>query len=92
MTAGLDGEIDQGKNVAGAAKRASVQHVVYGSAGIGRRTGVGSWDSKLIVQAHMETLPLPLTVLRPTAFMESMTDRAFPASRHVASHAEADGR
>jgi uncharacterized protein YbjT (DUF2867 family) len=77
MTAGLDGEIDQGRNVADAAKRAGVKHVVYGSAGIGRRTGVGSWDSKLIVQAHMETLALPLTVLRPTAFMELMTDRRF---------------
>jgi uncharacterized protein YbjT (DUF2867 family) len=77
MTAGFDGEIDQGKNVADAAKKAGVQHVVYGSAGIGRRAGVGSWDSKLIVQAHMETLGLPLTVLRPTAFMELMTDRGF---------------
>jgi uncharacterized protein YbjT (DUF2867 family) len=42
MTAGLNGEIDQGKNVADAAKRAGVQHLVYGSAGIGSRTGVGS--------------------------------------------------
>jgi uncharacterized protein YbjT (DUF2867 family) len=58
-------------------ERAGVRHLVYGSAGIGSRTGVGSWDSKLIVQAHMETLALPLTVLRPTAFMELMTDKAF---------------
>ena len=41
------------------------------------RTGVGSWDSKERVAAHMRSLALPLTVLRPTAFMELMTDRDF---------------
>ena len=52
--------------------------LVYGSAGIGvAGTGVGSWESKLVVQAHMEALRLPLTVLRPMAFMELMTDKAF---------------
>jgi uncharacterized protein YbjT (DUF2867 family) len=77
MISGLDGEIMQGKNVADAAKEADVQHVVYGSSGLGVRTGVGSWDSKLVVQTHMEELGLPLTVLRPMAFMELMTDKAF---------------
>ena len=77
MISGLDGEIMQGKNVADVAKQVGIQHVVYGSSGIGRRTGVGSWDSKLIIQAHMAALDLPLTVLRPMAFMELMTDKAF---------------
>lgn len=77
MISGLDGEITQGKNVADAAKEAGAQHVVYGSSGLGVPTGVGSWDSKLVVQAHMEGLGLPLTVLRPMAFMELMTDKAF---------------
>jgi uncharacterized protein YbjT (DUF2867 family) len=77
MTSGIEGEIAQGKNVADAAKKAGVQHVVYGSTGVGVPTGVGWWDSKLVVQSHMQALGLPLTVLRPTAFMELMTDRAF---------------
>jgi uncharacterized protein YbjT (DUF2867 family) len=77
ITAGLEGEIEQGKHVAAAAKQAGVQHVVYGSSGIGTPTGVGSWDSKLVVQAQMQALGLPLTVLRPMAFMELMTDKPF---------------
>jgi uncharacterized protein YbjT (DUF2867 family) len=78
MISGVEAEITQGKNVGEAAKHVNVQHLVYGSAGLGfAGTGVGSWESKLTVQAHLESLGLPLTVLRPTAFMELMTDRDF---------------
>ncbi len=78
MIDGLDAEVRHGNSVADAAKDARVGHVVYGSAGIGvAGTGVGSWESKLVVQAHMEALRLPLTVVRPMAFMELMTDKAF---------------
>jgi uncharacterized protein YbjT (DUF2867 family) len=38
---------------------------------------VGSWESKLDVEDHLRGLGLPVTVLRPMAFMELMTDRAF---------------
>jgi uncharacterized protein YbjT (DUF2867 family) len=76
MISGLAAEVAQGKNVAEAAKEAGVGHVVYGSAGTGEAgTGIGSWESKLSVQAHMEELGLPLTVLRPMAFMELMTHK-----------------
>lgn len=77
MISGIEGEIAQGRNVAEAARSEGVQHVVYGSAGLGFPTGVPSWDSKLAVQRHLEALELPLTVLRPMAFMELMTDRGF---------------
>ena len=78
MISGLDGEVRQGRNVGEAAARAGVRHLVYGSAGVGRRgTGVGSWESKIDVEDHLRGLGLPMTVLRPTAFMELMTDRAF---------------
>jgi uncharacterized protein YbjT (DUF2867 family) len=78
MISGLDAEVVQGRNVADAAERVGVQHVVYGSAGVGvTGTGVGSWESKHEVEAHMPALRLPLTVLRPMAFMELMTDRGF---------------
>ncbi len=76
-TSGLDGEVEQGKNVADAAKAAGVRHLVYGSAGFGEPTGVGSWDSKVAVEAHMRALELPFTTLRPMAFMELMTDKSF---------------
>jgi uncharacterized protein YbjT (DUF2867 family) len=77
MLSNIETEIGQGKLVADAAKAANVQHLVYGSAGIGRPTGIGSWDSKLQIEAHMKALGIPLTILRPMAFMELMTDTGF---------------
>jgi uncharacterized protein YbjT (DUF2867 family) len=78
MTSGLDGEVAQGRNVGHAAAVADARHLVYASAGTGERgTAIGSWESKLTVQAHLERLSLPLTVLRPTAYMELMSDKAF---------------
>lgn len=75
---GSEAEVRQGKNVAEVAREAGVQHVVYGSAGFGRKgTGIPSWESKLQIEEHMHALGLALTVLRPTAFMELMTDRTF---------------
>ncbi len=78
MTSSIDAEIRQGRNVARAAADAGISHVVYGAAGVGDvRTGVGSWDSKLVVAARFRELRVPLTVLRPMAFMELMTDRGY---------------
>jgi uncharacterized protein YbjT (DUF2867 family) len=78
MISGVDAEVRQGKNVGRAAKEAGVQHMVYASAGVGTGpTGISSWDSKLAIQEHLQRLQLPLTVLRPMAFMELMTEKAF---------------
>ena len=78
MVSGHDMEVVQGKNVADAASGAGVQHLVYGSAGPGTGgTGVLQWDAKVEIGEHMRGLGLPLTVLRPMAFMELMTDKGF---------------
>lgn len=78
MICGVAEEIVQGRNVADAAAQAGVRHLVYASAGVGRSgTGIGSWESKLQVQAYLEQLGVPFTVTRPMGFMELMTDRAF---------------
>jgi uncharacterized protein YbjT (DUF2867 family) len=75
---GYDGEISQGVNVAEAVARTGNPHLVYASAGTGTAgTGVGSWETKIAVTEHMRRLGMPLTVLRPTAFMELMTARKF---------------
>ena len=75
---GPEAEVSQGKNVAEVAKDVGVEHLVYGSAGTGRKgTGVPSWETKLQVEDHMKALGLPLTILRPTAFMELMTHKKF---------------
>lgn len=71
-------EVAQGKHVGDAAIDAGVRHLVYSSAGIGKAgTGIPSWETKLRVENHLKTLELPLTILRPMAFMELMTARKF---------------
>lgn len=82
--AGPEAEVRQGKNLALEASAAGVQHLVYGSAGTGQKgTGVPSWETKLEVERYMRELNLPLTILRPTAFMELMTDKGFCPSMAV---------
>lgn len=76
-TSSFASEVQQGKNVADAAKAAGVAHLVQGSAGFGKKTGIPSWDSKLEIQEYIQSLGLPLTVLRPTAFMELISDPGF---------------
>ena len=76
MISGEEGEGAHGKNVVDAAADAGVSHLVYGSAGPGTPgTGVAAWDVKLEVAEYARSRGLPLTVLRPMAFMELMTDR-----------------
>ena len=75
---GREAEERQGRNVADAARAVGVRHLVYGSAGPGvAGTGVDSWESKATVATYIREQGIPLTVLRPTAFMELMTDRSF---------------
>lgn len=75
---GPEAEVTQGKNVADVAKESGVEHLVYGSAGIGKEgTGIPSWETKLQVENHMKAIELPLTILRPMAFMELMIDQKF---------------
>lgn len=75
---GHDGEVRQGKNIADAVVAATVSHLVYASTGNGRPgTGIGSWEAKVVVAEHARSLGVPLTVLRPTAFMELMTEKRF---------------
>ena len=75
---GYEGEVRQGKNVANAVVAAKVSHLVYASTGNGLGgTGIGSWDAKVAVAEHARSVGVPLTVLRPTAFMELMTEKRF---------------
>jgi uncharacterized protein YbjT (DUF2867 family) len=67
-----EGEIKQGKNVADAAKAASVQHLVYSSVGSAHR-GMGQkhFDSKWVIEQYIHTLDVLYTILRPVAFMDN---------------------
>jgi len=71
-TVGAKREVQQGKNLADAAKKAGVQHFIYSSAGgAERNTGITHWESKWEIEKHIRKLALPATILRPAAFMET---------------------
>ena len=78
MISGVDGEIRQGKLVADVAHSVDVQHLVYASAGTGHRgTGIPHFENKIEVEDYMRDLGLPFTVVRPTPFMELMSEKEF---------------
>jgi len=69
---GAKREVQQGKNLADAAKKAGVEHFVYSSVGGAERdSGIDHWESKWEIEKHIRKLGLPATVLRPAAFMEN---------------------
>jgi uncharacterized protein YbjT (DUF2867 family) len=71
-TAGARREVQQGKNVADAAKKAGVEHFVYSSVGgAERNAGIDHWETKWEIEKHIRKLGLPATILRPVAFMEN---------------------
>lgn len=98
---GVDAEVRQSKAFADAAKRAGVQHFVYSSvlfAHMGTR--VPQFDSKVEIEAYIQSIGLPYSVVRPASFMsnfENVREAAengiyrtpFPADMarlHVAPH------
>src|SRR5215471_11715203 len=65
-------EVQQGKNLAEAARKASVEHFVYSSVGgAERNSGIDHWESKWEIEKHIRKLGLPATMIRPAAFMEN---------------------
>jgi uncharacterized protein YbjT (DUF2867 family) len=68
---GAKREVQQGRNLADAAKKAGVQHFVYSSVGgAERNTGIPHWESKWEIEKHIRQLNLAATIFRPAAFME----------------------
>jgi uncharacterized protein YbjT (DUF2867 family) len=69
---GAKREVQQGRNVANAAKKAGIKHFVYSSVGgAERKTTIPHWESKWEVENHIRQLELPATVIRPVSFMET---------------------
>ncbi len=71
-TVGAKREVQQGKNMADAARATGVEHFLYSSVGgAERNTGISHWQTKWEVENHIRKLGLPATMLRPAAFMEN---------------------
>jgi uncharacterized protein YbjT (DUF2867 family) len=69
---GYDGEVQQGKTVADAARAAGVDHFIYSSVGSAhRKTGIPHFESKWEVEEHVRQIGLPFTIFRPTFFMQN---------------------
>lgn len=69
-----DDEVRYGLTVASLAADAGVRHLVYSSgAAVGEvPTGMGHFDTKARIEAHVRALPVAWTIVRPVAFMEML--------------------
>jgi uncharacterized protein YbjT (DUF2867 family) len=72
-------EVRYGIAVADLAAEAGVQHLVYSSgAAVGDEpTGVAHFDTKSRIEAHVRTLPITWTIVRPATFMEMLVMPGF---------------
>src|SRR5713226_4703388 len=69
---GAKREIQQGKNLADAAKKSGIEHFVFSSVGgAERNSGIDHFESKWEVEKHIRKLGLPATMLRPVTFMDN---------------------
>jgi len=71
-TAGVEVEVQFGKDLADAALEAGVQHYVQSSVGSANQdTGIPHFDSKFKIEQHLKEIGLPCTILRPVFFMDN---------------------
>lgn len=71
-TAGVDAEVQFGKNLADAALDAGVSHFVQSSvASANHDTGIPHFDSKFEIEQYLKKIGLPCTILRPVYFMDN---------------------
>jgi len=71
--AGMEAETRHGIAAADAAKTSGVSHLVYSSvAGADQDTGIPHFDSKRKVEAHIEGLGIPHTIVAPVYFMDNL--------------------
>lgn len=65
-------EVRYGTTIADLAVEADIQHLVYTSVNAAgpEKTGMGHFDSKSEIEAHIRSLPLNSTIVRPAGFME----------------------
>ncbi|MET8875616.1 NmrA/HSCARG family protein [Nocardia sp. NPDC004604] len=69
---GAEREVQQGRNVADAARAAGVEHLVFSSVGGAERgSRIDHFETKGVIERHIRALGLPATILRPASFMEN---------------------
>ena len=69
---GAETEIRQGINLADAANRSGINHLVYSSVGSAdQNTGIPHFDSKFRIEEHLRSTGIRYTIFRPVFFMEN---------------------
>ncbi len=77
---GYDGELNQGKAVADAAKKANVTHFLQSSVGgAERNTKIPHFEVKYEIEKYLKSMNLPTTIIRPVFFMENFNSWFKPA-------------
>jgi uncharacterized protein YbjT (DUF2867 family) len=70
---GVEKEIAHGIAITDAAKAAGVAHFVYSSvASANHATGIPHFDSKYLVEKHIQASGVPYTIVAPVFFMENL--------------------
>lgn len=78
---GFAGEIQQGKNLADAAKKSRIQHYVQSSMAEGADfQGVKHFESKVAIEAYIAELDLPRTAIGTVYFVDNILDRKMGGS------------
>jgi uncharacterized protein YbjT (DUF2867 family) len=72
-------EVRSGMAIADLAVEAGIAHLVYSSGGAvsDKPTGMGHFDSKMRIEAHIRTLPIRSTIIRPVAFVDMLVMPGF---------------
>jgi uncharacterized protein YbjT (DUF2867 family) len=71
-TGGAEAEIRQGINLADAANRSGVSHLVYSCVGSAdQNTGIPHFDSKFRIEEHIKATGIRYTIFRPVFFMDN---------------------
>lgn len=72
-------EVRLGKLIADLAVESGVAHLLYssGASAGDQLTGVERFDAKPMIEAHIRSLPIVATIIRPVIFMEMLPRRGF---------------
>ncbi|MGE5458538.1 MAG: NmrA/HSCARG family protein, partial [Methanococcaceae archaeon] len=69
---GYQGEVNQGKTLVDAAKKAKIEYFVYSSVGSApRNTGLAHFESKFEIENYLKQSGLNYTIFRPVFFMDN---------------------
>ena len=75
---GTESEIQQTTNTIDAVHAAGVEHIIYSSVASAQEdTGVPHFESKAIIEDHLDGLEVAHTVVAPTAFLSDLTGPPF---------------